>query len=90
MDEDVTPPPQPDADLVPVFRSGEEALIALAKSLLDNEEIPYMTRGENLQNLFGVGRLGGSFNYVVGPVEFVVRAEDAARARALLDDLNAE
>jgi hypothetical protein len=37
--------------------------------------------------LFGGGRLGGGFNIVVGPVEFVVRSDDAPRVRALLRDL---
>lgn len=86
---DATPgaSPEPNLDLVPVFRTGDAGLIALAKSLLDGEGIQYMARGDGLQDLIGGGRLGGGFNYVVGPVEFVVRSDDAPRVRALLEDL---
>jgi len=81
------PPPEPNLELVPVFRTGDAGLVALAKSLLEGERIEYLARGEGLQDLFGGGRLGGGFNIVVGPVEFVVRSDDAPRVRALLRDL---
>ena len=81
------PPPEPNLQLVPVFRSGDAGVIALAKSLLEGEDIEYMARGDGLQDLIGGGRLYGGFNYVVGPVEFVVRSDDAPTARALLRDL---
>jgi len=81
------PPPEPNLELVPVFRTGDAGVIALAKSLLEGEGIEYMARGDGLQDLFGWGRLGGGFDYVVGPVEFVVRSDDALRVRALLRDL---
>ena len=71
---------------MPIFRTGDAGLVALAKSLLEGEGIEYMARGDGLQDLFGWGRLAG-FNPVVGPVEFVVRSDDAPRARALLRDL---
>ena len=80
------PPPEPNLELVPVFRTVDAGLVALAKSLLEGEGIEYMARGEGLQDLFGWGRLAG-FNPVVGPVEFVVRSDDAPRVRALLRDL---
>ena len=77
-----------EAALVPVLRTGDAGLILLAKSLLEREVIEYFVRGENLQDLFGAGRLGG-YNYVTGPAEFWVRAGDAERARALVDGLSA-
>ena len=80
------PPPDPYLELVPVFRTVDAGLVALAKSLLDGEGIEYMARGELLQDLFGGGRLTG-FNSAVGPVEFVVRRDDAPRTLALLRDL---
>jgi hypothetical protein len=40
-----------------------------------------------LQDLAGLGRITG-FSYVFGPAEFWVRAEDADRARELLNDLS--
>jgi Putative prokaryotic signal transducing protein len=81
------PAPRPDAELVPVFRTGDEARILVAKSLLEAEGIDYLARGDGLQDLFGWGRLAAGFNYIVGPVEFVVRKEDAERARQLLQEL---
>ena len=76
-----------DIALVPVFATGEAALIAVAKSLLEAERIDYFVRGEGLSDLFGYGRLFTTFNYVVGPPQFMVREEDAERARELLKDL---
>jgi ribosomal protein L37E len=78
----------PEVTLEPVLRTADAGLIPLAKSLLEGERIEYLVRGENLQDLIGAGRLGG-YNYVTGPVEFWVRAEDAERARTLLDGLDA-
>ena len=75
--------------LVSVLETANPALIAVAKSLLDAEGIDYFVRGEGLSDLFGVGRLT-AFNYVVGaPPAFLVREEDADRARELLADLAA-
>lgn len=79
-------PPEPNLELLPVFRTGDAGLVALAKSLLEGDGIEYMARGDGLQDLLGWGRLAG-FNPAVGPVEFVVRSDDAPRARALLRDL---
>jgi Putative prokaryotic signal transducing protein len=81
------PPPDPDIELVSVFRTGDAGLIPLAKSLLDSESIEYLVRGEAVQDLFGSGRLGAGYNIVTGPAEFVVRQADADRARSLLADL---
>ena len=78
----------PAAALVSVLRTGDAGLIPFAKSLLEGEGIEYLVSGENLQDLLGAGRLGG-YNYVTGPAEFWVHTDDAERARALLDGLNA-
>lgn len=87
MENTPGPPPDPDIILTPVFRTGDAGLIALAKSLLESEAIEYLVRSENVQDLFGWGRVGSNFNVVSGPAEFVVREEDAERARTLLEDL---
>lgn len=81
------PEPNPDLELVPVFATSDQGRIALAKSLLENEAIDYMVRGEGVQDLLAWGRVIG-FNPVVGPVEFIVRRDDAERARHLLSDLD--
>ena len=79
--------PEPDVELVPVFRSGDEARIVIAKSLLDAEGIKFLVRGDGLQDLFGWRRLGAGFNQITGPVEFVVRKDDEERTRELLREL---
>lgn len=82
------PQPDPDIELVSVYRTGDAALTAVAESLLQDEQIDYMLRGEGLQDLFGYGRIAGAFSYAVGPAEFLVRSTDAERARELLKDLD--
>ena len=71
-----------------VLRTADAGLIPLAKSLLEGEGIEYLVRGENIQDLFGAGRLGG-YNYITGPAEFLVHAHNAERARTLLEGLDA-
>jgi len=83
------PEPTPDVELAPVFAAGSAALVAIAKSLLEGEKIEYMVRGETVQNLVGIGQSTG-FSYAMGPVEFWVREDDAARARMLLADLRTD
>jgi hypothetical protein len=72
--------------LVSVLVTPDAGIIAVAKSLLEGEGIDYFVRGDGLQDLFGFGRIT-VFNPLVGPADFVVREEDAARARELLNDL---
>ena len=75
-------------EIVTVFETGNAALVALAKSMLDAADIAYAVRGENLQNLFGGGVIGTGFNVLVGPVQIQVRREDEVEARSVLSDLS--
>jgi hypothetical protein len=74
---------EPEMQLVQVYEGANPALLPLVESLLNEAGIEFMKRGEPLQDLFAGGRLFGG-NQVVGPVEFLVRTEDAEQARALL------
>lgn len=74
--------------LVSVLKTGELGLLLVAKSLLDDAGIEYYAKGEELQDLFGAGRLGTGFNILTGPVEILVREEDAPDAAELLKDLH--
>jgi hypothetical protein len=74
-------------DLVTVLASGDPGLIAVAKSILDSAQIPWLAEGEVIQHLFGIGRLAGGFNPITGPVRLRVLASDAEDARLLLADL---
>jgi hypothetical protein len=80
------PEPTPDVLLVPVLATGDAGVIAVARSLLEGEQIDYFVRGDGLQDLFGLGRITG-FSFAMGPAQFWVRADDAERARDLLAGL---
>ena len=74
-------------NLVPVFESGNEAIIAVVKSILDEAKIQYLLEGEGVQDLFGVGVIGTGFNPITGPAVFKVLPEDVDYARELLKDV---
>ena len=75
---------------VTVLCTADQGLIALAKSLLEEADIPCFAKGEGIQDLFGVGRAGTGFSIVAGPIELQVPADDADEARKLLEDLRDE
>lgn len=77
-------------NLVPVFATGNEAIIAVVKSMLDEAKIKYLVQGEGVENLFGFGVVGTGFNPVTGPVIFKVMPEDAEYAKELLKDVKEE
>jgi hypothetical protein len=78
---------QPDIVLSTVLETSDAGLIAIAKSLLEDAEIPFMVQGENIQDLFGVGRFPGNMNVLVGPVGLRVNAQDKDEALAILEGL---
>ena len=73
--------------LVTVFETGNEAVVAVVKSILDEAKIRYLAQGEGVQDLFGVGVIGTGFNPITGPVEFKVMPEDEEYAKELLKDI---
>jgi hypothetical protein len=87
VDQRPGPAPTPLRELVRVFVAWDGALVGVAKSLLQSESIEYLERGERLQDLFGCGRFGTGYNYIVGPAEFWVCTDDVDRARARLAGL---
>ena len=87
VDQRPGPAPAPNMELVRVFVATDEGLSEIAKSLLEGENIEYLARGDRLQDLFGWGRFGTGFSYIVGPTEFWVSTEDAERAHACLQGL---
>ncbi len=84
--EDELPPEsqahKEDLDLVNIVNLTDAGLIGLAKSLLDEADIPSMIRGNGLQDLFGLGRI--TFNPLIGAVKVLVRRQDAPEARDVL------
>ena len=84
-------PPEPEieyADLVTVLAASDEVEVNLAQSLLAAAGIRNLARGEGVQDVFGLGRIGAGFNPLFGPVEIQVLPEDAEEARRLLEDLD--
>jgi len=75
------------SNLVTVFESSDITLFALAKAELDQAGIRYITQGEGLQDLFGMGRIGTGFNFITGPPRIRVTADNAERARRILTAL---
>jgi hypothetical protein len=76
----------PDLQLVTVLVTGDPGEIALAESILLEEEIPYFKKGDQIQDLFALGRLPFGFNPVTGPVEIQVAEEDAEAAHEALEE----
>ncbi|MGA1195326.1 MAG: DUF2007 domain-containing protein [Candidatus Latescibacterota bacterium] len=62
--------------LIAVSMVNNPALLTLAKSILEDANIPYITRGEGFQVI-----------YATGPVTLLVNEQDAEQARELLADL---
>jgi len=73
--------------LVRVFATGNQTLLAMAKSVLEKAEIKYIVKNEGVQDLFGVGRIGIGYNPIVGPAEIQVDKNDEQTAKDLLKDL---
>jgi hypothetical protein len=73
--------------LVPIYATGDPGIIALIKSILESAGIPYFVKGEETQNLFGLGSLGLGYNNILGPLEVWVREEEKEAAAELLSEL---
>jgi hypothetical protein len=65
-----------DNKLVSISMVNNPALLTIAKSILEDADIPYITRGEGFQVI-----------YATGPVTLMVAEQDAEQARELLADL---
>jgi hypothetical protein len=82
------PEPEPDVGLVSVLETGDPAEMAFVESLLLEGNIPYVKQGDRVQDLFGIGRLGG-FNVLTGPAKLLVAEEHVEAVREILRDLPA-
>lgn len=75
--------PDPEMELVPVFITQGEAELLLAESVLIQHGISYLAKGEQIQDLFGMGRMT-AVSPVTGPVEIHVAVDQANTAREIL------
>jgi len=80
------PAPEPDMELVPILQVREETKLILVESALEEAKIPYMAQGEQIQDLFGFGRLT-IVNPITGPVVIYVSSDNAEKARQLVADV---
>ena len=80
------PEPDPDIELVLLLVESDEARLILIEEALDMAEIPYMAKGEKIQDMFGFGRTMG-FNPIAGPVEIHVRSTDLDAARKAVAEI---
>jgi hypothetical protein len=86
------PPPQPEVefvDFVPVLETGDPSLLLVAKSVLESAGIRFCARGEGVQDLFALGRMGTGFNILTGPVRLEVEPDRAEEAKDLLANTSA-
>jgi len=75
------PGPKPKLELVTVLATGDPGRIAVAKSLLEDSRIEYLTKDEGFHDLFPVSRFR---------IQIQVRLEDREEAGELLADLREE
>lgn len=78
-------PPTPDLELVTIHVTNDESELLVLQSLLEAAGIPYLCRGEQIQDLFGMGRLVAQ-NPITGPVQVQVAVHDREAASKLLED----
>ena len=74
-------------ELVTVLSTGDPAALAVAKSILQSVGIEFLVRGEEVQDLLGIGRFPRGLNLVAGAMQLQVPAEDAAEAGEMLSSL---
>ena len=77
---------EPSLDVV-VMTSGDRAALALARSLLESAQIPYVVTSDCVEDLFGWGRLGAAYNFITGPAKVLVNQNDEQAAREILGEI---
>jgi hypothetical protein len=77
----------PNLKLLTVFETSDAALIAMARSILESAQIPFIVANEAMQDYIGWGRFPGPMNIATGPVQIQVAEGDAEEAERLLSEL---
>jgi hypothetical protein len=78
--------PLQEVELVTVLETGDPSELLFAESVLREAGIPFVKRGDSLQELFALGRLGTGFNPIAGPILLQVPEEQADAAAQLLEE----
>ena len=71
--------PNPIAENVTIYETSSLTELALIKSALENQNIQFNARGEDVQNLFAAGLTGG-YNPVTGGIKIDVEKSDVKKA----------
>jgi len=74
-------------DYISVFATDDPVAMGVAESLLEEADISYFAKGDELQDAFGPGHVGLGFSPVAGPMEIQVSEEDTEEALTILEDL---
>ncbi len=77
-EEEIEENPEDKVNLVTVYTSTNNAIIALVKSMLDEAGIEYLAKGDNFQGIDPINAF---------PVDFQVMPENEEFARELLKDV---
>lgn len=72
---------------IKVFETGDKTLIAIIKSVLTDADIKFFIKGEEIQDIIGIGSFGTGYNTALGPMELYVEEEDAEAVRMLIEEL---
>ena len=77
-------------NFVPLIALHDAALASVVQSVLASAGIRFVMKGEVIQDLFGVERLGVGFNPVTGPAVLLVESSRLDEARELLRQTDEE
>ena len=80
------PAPDPNIELVPILVARDQTQLILIEEALDLAKIQYLAKGDQIQDLFGFGRLT-VVNPISGPVEIYVTSTDADAARKAVAEI---
>ncbi len=75
-----------DSTLVTVYIPNDEPEHLLVKSILEGAEIPYYSKNEHVQSLFGLGQIGSGYNLATGPIHIQVAQRDLEVARKAIQN----
>lgn len=79
--------PDPDAKIVPVFRTTDAMILPIVTSLLDSAGVEYFVQGEGALGLIPVGAMGSSVARASLGVIVHVHEDDADSVREMLAEV---
>ena len=72
--------------LVTLYKPKNEVEFSIISSLLQEAKIPFMVRNSEVQDLFGMGRIGTGYNFVTGPMVILVNENQLLSAREVISE----